>query len=97
MQYDYKLHGTALEHVTLAKYLGLTFQHNMKWNTHINNITSSANRSLGFLRRNIQVNSAELKTVAYNALVRPLLEYAPSVWDPNTKQGSTEAWSTLCA
>ena len=30
MQYDCKLHGTALGHVRLAKYMDLTFQHNMK-------------------------------------------------------------------
>ncbi len=87
MRYDYILHGFVLEHVTMAKYLGMTIQHDMKWNTHINKITTSANRSLGFLRRNLQVNSHELKTIAYNALVRPLLEYAPSVWDPHTKKG----------
>ncbi len=86
--YDYNLHGIMLEHVTLAKYLGVTIQYDMKWNTNINKITSSPNRSLGFLRKNLQINSHDLKTVAYNALVKPLLEYVPSVWDPHTKQGS---------
>ncbi len=90
MLYDYILHWCVLEHVTMAKYLGVTIQHDMKWNTHINKITTSSYRSLAFLRRNLQVNSHELKTVAYNALVRPLLEYAPSVWDPHTKQGMSQ-------
>ncbi len=74
----------------MAKYLGVTCQHDLRWNTHVNNITRSANRSLGFIKRNIQVNSTQLKTVAYNALVRPLLEYAPTVWDPYTKQGISQ-------
>ncbi len=33
------------EHVTLAKYLGVTIQYDIKWNTHINKIMSSTNRS----------------------------------------------------
>ncbi len=70
--YEYNLHGIVLEHVTLAKYLGVTIQYDMKWNTNINKITSSPNRSLGFLRKNLQINSHDLKTVAYNALVKPL-------------------------
>ncbi len=93
VQYDYNLHGIVLEHVTLAMHLGLTIQHDMKWN---NKITSSANRSLGFLRRNLQVNSHYLKTMAYNALVRLLLEYAPSVWDPHTKQGISTIYPVMC-
>ena len=37
-----------------------------------------------FLRRNLQVNSPKIKTLAYFGLVRPLLEYAATVWDPKT-------------
>lgn len=88
--------------VTLAKCLGVTIHHNIKWNTHINKITIRVNRSLRFLRRNFQVNSPELKIVTYNALVRSLLEYALSVWDPHTKwdlpgEDSTETCSMLRA
>ncbi len=75
MRYDYILHRCVLEDVTMAKYLGVTIQHDMKWNTHINKITT--NRSLGFLRRNLQVNSHELKTVAYNALLDPFWNMPP--------------------
>ena len=35
-----------------------------------------------FLRRNLQVNSPKIKTLAYFGLVRPLLQYAATVWDP---------------
>jgi len=84
IKHRYTLHGTPLEHVTSAKYLGVTFTSDLRWNTHINNIKSKANRSLAFLRRNLQVQNEQLKTTAYNTLVRPQLEYASSVWDPHT-------------
>ena len=43
-------------------------------------------RTLGFLRRNMNKCPQDIKTVCYNALVRPILEYASCVWDPNTKE-----------
>ncbi len=51
----------------------------------ISAVTTKANRTLGFLKRNLQVKSEPLKTTAYKSLVRPLVEYAPSVWDPHTE------------
>ena len=43
IKHDYILKGHKLESVETAKYLGLTLSSNMKWDTHINNITSKAN------------------------------------------------------
>jgi hypothetical protein len=57
----------------------------LKWESHINNICGKANKTLGFLRRNLNIGSTSVKEQAYKALVRPSLEYACSVWDPNIK------------
>ena len=84
--HNYTLHGGhTLEHVENAKYLGITMTKDFRWNTHIDNITSKANQTLGFLRRNVQINCPRIKTAAYQTLVWPLLEYAPTVWDPHTQ------------
>ncbi|KAK3085883.1 hypothetical protein FSP39_009995 [Pinctada imbricata] len=82
IKYDYKLHGQTLKHVNKAKYLGVTVQSDLKWNTHVNNITQKANKTLGFLKRNLNINSTSVKEQAYKSLIRPTLEYACSVWDP---------------
>ena len=50
---QYMLHGQILETVSQAKYLGITITSDLRWNAHINNMSLKANRSLGFLRRNI--------------------------------------------
>ena len=55
------------------------------FNSHIQNITTSASRSLGFLKRNRSQNPA-LREMAYKTLVRPLAEYSSTVWSPNTNQ-----------
>ena len=85
MQNDYVLHGKTLASVNSAKYLGVTITHDLRWNSHIDNITSKANRTLAFLRRNLRISSTSLKTSAYNTLVCPTLEYACVAWDPYTQ------------
>ena len=82
----YFLHGQQLAVVRDAKYLGCVLTHDLRWRKHIDQICSKANRTLGFLRRNLSVNSQHLKTQAYTSLVRPLVEYASPVWDPYTKE-----------
>ena len=42
---------------------------------------SKANRTLGFLRRNLLACPQDVKESAYIGLVRPVLEYGSSVWD----------------
>ena len=57
----------------------------ISWDKHINRSTKKANQTLGFLRRNVKVNSESLKAMAYKTLVRPQLEYASEVWFPHSQ------------
>ena len=72
--------------VWTAKYLGVTISKDLSWDSHIENITVSANRTLGFIKRNIKTKNQEIRTIAYNTLVRPQVGYASSVWSPYTKE-----------
>ena len=91
IQHTYYLHGDPLTEVKQTKYLGVHISHDLKWNKHINDITAKANRSLGFLKRNLRINSPSLKAKAYQGLVRPKLEYCASVWDPRPRVQSRAA------
>ena len=86
IQANYTLEGTALENVESIKYLCVTITNYLKWNTHISNVCTKANRTLRFLRRNVYSCPPDVKEAAYKGLVRPVLEYeyGSSVWDPNT-------------
>ena len=84
IQANYTLEGTLLENVESIKYLGVTITNDLKWNTHISNVCTKANRTLGFLRRNLYSCPPDVKEAAYKGLVRPVLEYGSSVWDPHT-------------
>ena len=50
---------------------------------HVSNICTKANQTLGVLRRNLYSCPQEVKETAYTELVRPVLEYSGSVWDPS--------------
>ena len=74
-----------LEVTNESKYLGVTITNDMSWANHISNITAKANRTIGFLRRNIHACPKVVKAAAYITLVRPSIEYASTVWDPFNK------------
>ena len=67
-----------------GKYLGVTINDKMLWNSHIDATAMKANNSLAFLRRNIATCPIPVKAQAYKTLVRPILEYAAAAWDPHT-------------
>ena len=79
---SYTLEGTNLENVESIKYLRVTITSDLRWNTHVSNVCTKANRTLGFLRRNLYSCLQEVKEAAYKGLVRPVLDYGSSVWDP---------------
>ena len=89
----YYLHGQVLEAVTSDRYLGVDISAGLSWNAHIDRITGNANRTLGFLKRNIKTKLPRLRETAYNTLVRPQLEYAAHVWDPQTKKKIKKKYS----
>ena len=84
--HQYELHGQILETVSTAKYLGVTVSRDMNWSEHIKNVSTKANKTLGFLKRNLKISSRKIKEMAYKSCFRPALEYACTVWDRYTRQ-----------
>ena len=76
---SYTLERTHLENI---KYIGVTITSDLRWNTHVSNVCTKANRTLGFLRRNLYSCPQEVKKAAYKGFVCPVLDYGSSVWDP---------------
>ena len=86
VMFSYFVHNQKLESLGAAKYLSVSISKDLSWKTHINNITACANRTLGFVKRNVLTKNEEIKTMAYSTLVSPQLEYASAVWGPFTKE-----------
>lgn len=78
---DYYVDGRKLSPVINHPYLGVMLSNDLKWNSHVNNIVAKANRSLGFVKRNLYSCPETTKRSGYVTIVRPTLEYATTV-DP---------------
>ena len=90
IQASYTLEGTVLENVDNIKYLGVTSAFDLRWNMHISNICTKANRTFGFLRQTLFSCPKNVKEAAYKQMVRPILENGSSVWDPYTDKPQEE-------
>ena len=80
------MYDSWLERVRSFIDLGITVQANLKWDTHIHQIVSNANKMLWCVIRTLGYKAPmEAKRTAYLTLVRSTLEYASIVWSPVTK------------
>jgi len=64
--------------------LGVTLDAALNWNSHIENITSRSKASLRSLCGSLRDASPVVRELAFNVLVRSILDYADVVWDPFT-------------
>ena len=77
---------TPLEVITSDKYLGVTLDHHLTFNEHVDTITRKASTVLNLCRRNLHMCSKDTKELAYKAMIRLLLEYASPAWNPHTSR-----------
>ena len=84
--HQYTMNGVPLDTVTHHSFLGVKLSSNLNWSFHIENIIGKANRSFGFIRRNLYSFPESVESQVYLTLVRPCLEYACRVWDPHTQK-----------
>lgn len=82
LETSYSIGGFPVPLVKEADYLGVTITSNLTWNNHIQKVSNNARGALGFLRRHLHMCTQEAKEIAYTTMVRPMMEYAASVWDP---------------
>ena len=78
----YKLDNHILEQLEENTYIGVTIHKSLKWASHINKIFNKANSVLGFIQHNPKLANRDAKELAYTSLVRSILEYSSTVWDP---------------
>ena len=79
---NYTMGDDVLTTVSSQAYLEVEIHKMLSWKPHIKAMTSRANKTLSFIRRNLWQCSSSVKQQAYTALVRSQLEYGASIWDP---------------
>ena len=75
-----------IEPVDSEKDLGVTFENNLKFESHITNCVNKAQRVLSLIRRSFDYMERDMFLILYKSIVRPLLEYSTTVWSPYLKK-----------
>ncbi len=83
--YTYTMKQTELTTVEENPYLGILIDKQLTWKPHIDSVYKKGTNTLNFIKRNLWRCPPKLKATAYVyiTLVRPILEYAGTVWDPH--------------
>jgi len=84
--HNYSFCDQPLESVSSVPYLGVHISNTLSWNTHIQETVKKAQRVQNVIRRNLWSCNEDVKVTAYRSMVRPLLEYASTAWDPMLKK-----------
>ena len=82
---SYYIHVHQLATVKSGKYLGITLTDTLSWNAHVDQATKKTNNTLSFLQRNLSSCPRHTKVQSYQTMVRLVLEYARTAWDPYTQ------------
>ena len=69
--------------VKTIKDLGVTIEDNLKFSSHVNNITARASARANLIHKCFVSKEVPLLCRAFIVYVRPLLEYASCVWSPH--------------
>ena len=67
----YTIHGQVLHETNRAKYVGVSIDNTLSWNSHIDIMTKKANNTTAFLRRNLSSCPADVKSASdvFNQIV----------------------------
>ena len=86
----YEMNGKLLEEVTEERDLGVITQNDLKCSSQCIKAVETTNRVLGMIKRTFSVRDESIILQLYKSLVRPHLEYRPSVqaWRQASKQAS---------
>ena len=86
----YTLNNIELEASSNEKDLGVTFDDKLKFSKHVSSITAKANSRLAIIKRTMNELTIEIFLPLYKSLVRPLLEYCSTIWNPLLKGDKDE-------
>jgi hypothetical protein len=83
--YLYNLNNIQLTESDTERDLGVLFNSNLKWKNQVINVSNKANQMLGRIKKSFACFDYKLLRSLYITFIRPLLEFAVTVWSPYLK------------
>ena len=81
----HKMQGIYSENVVLKKYLRVILHIKISWKSHISNVVAKGNSNRQFFQGSLSTCFRNVKLKSYKTYVRPIVEYASSIWGPSSK------------
>ena len=75
-----KIDGTLIKQVDSTKYLGKTFDSNLTWKSHINELCLKLSKTVGILSKVRHFVDNHILVMLYYSLIYPFLTYGVQVW-----------------
>ena len=75
-----KIDGTLIKQVDSTKYLGKTFDSNLTWKSHINELCLKLSKTVGILSKVRHFVDNHILVMLYYSLIYPFLTYGVHVW-----------------
>jgi len=72
--------GTNIERTSHIKFLGVTVDETLTWESHISNIASKISKSIGIIRKVAHKIPQNTRIHLYNALIVPYFTYCHIIW-----------------
>ncbi len=79
-----------LNQVTVAKYLGMFIDSNLKWDDHINNLVPKISAKIEILRSLGKIVPINTLKQLYTAIIQPHFDYGDMVYD--SASGTNKTW-----
>ena len=89
-EFTYMMENCPLKNDTSEKDLGVTFDSDYTFGTHIRNIVAKANSRVGIIKRTFTSLNTNNFKILYKSLTRPILEYCSPIWSPHLRKDIDE-------
>ena len=74
------INNTSIEQCKVFNYLGIYFDDDLSWNSHINHVIKKVSQSVGIINHLKCILPLRILFMLYNAFVLPYIMYCNSVW-----------------
>ena len=81
--YNFELAGVALPRVKEVLDLGVNFNYNLNFSSHITIMLAKATQRLFLLRKIFKSKKCSLLILGYKTFIIPILEYCSQIWNPH--------------